>query len=70
MKHISELKPDGTKPAFDLKGIPTHVCVCGCKIFNLKVIFEDNEISMYFLDMTCASCGSEATAPTPKDLNE
>lgn len=70
MKPISELKPDGTKPVFDLKGIPTHVCVCGCKIFNLKVMFEDNEISMYFLDMVCASCGSQATAPTPKDLNE
>ena len=44
----------------------THVCACGCKVFNLKVIFEEGEIATYFLDMECAHCGSLATAPTPE----
>jgi hypothetical protein len=42
MKPIDELVPDESKPKFDLRGIPTHVCVCGCKVWNLKVMFEDN----------------------------
>jgi hypothetical protein len=53
--------------AMDLRGTPTHVCPCGCFIWNLKVIFEDFDIATYFLDMECANCGSLATAPTPTD---
>lgn len=53
--------------AIDLRGTPTHVCVCGNEIFNLKVVFENFEIATYFLDMECAKCGSLATAPTPMD---
>ena len=53
--------------AIDLRGTPTHVCVCGNEIFNLKVVFENFEIATYFLDMECAQCGSLATAPTPMD---
>jgi hypothetical protein len=30
-------------------------------------MFEDNEISLYMLDMECALCGNLATAPTPID---
>jgi hypothetical protein len=64
-KHIDELKPNES-PRFNLHGIPTHVCLCGCKVWNVKVMFEDNQISMYFLDMFCSACGSPATAPTPE----
>lgn len=53
--------------SMDLRGTPTHVCVCGNEIFNLKVVFENFEIATYFLDMECAKCGSLATAPTPMD---
>jgi hypothetical protein len=53
--------------SMDLRGTPTHVCVCGNEIFNLKVVFEDFEIATYFLDMECSKCGSLATAPTPMD---
>lgn len=67
MEDISNLKPDNYENAMDLRGSPTHVCACGCNIFNLKVIFQDYEIATYFLDMECASCGSLATAPTPVD---
>lgn len=53
--------------AMDLRGVPTHICPCGCNVWNLKVTFEDFEIAQYFLDMECANCGSLATAPTPLD---
>lgn len=55
------------KPYMDLRGTPTHVCVCGGEVFYLKVSFRDSEISQYLLDMQCANCGSLATAPTPVD---
>jgi hypothetical protein len=67
MDDIVNLKPDNYDNAMDLRGAPTHVCACGCNIFNVKVIFEDYEIGTYFLDMECANCGSWATAPTPVD---
>lgn len=70
MKDISNLKPENYNNAMDLRGTPTHVCPCGCNIFNLKVIFNENEIATYFLDMECAQCGSLATAPTPVDRIE
>lgn len=67
MLDINDLKPENYDNAMDLRGTPTHVCPCGCNIFNIKVIFEDYEIGTYFLDMECAQCGSLATAPTPVD---
>ena len=53
----------------DMRGTPMHVCFCGCNIWNVKTIFDNNEIATYFLDMECANCGSLATAPTPIDVN-
>ena len=70
MEDILNLKPENYDNAMDLRGSPTHVCPCGCNIFNVKVIFNDNEIATYFLDMECANCGSLATAPTPVDHTE
>ena len=63
---VSSLKPD-YENAMDMRGTPTHVCVCGSNLWNIKAMFEDYEISMYFLDMECALCGSLATAPTLVD---
>ncbi|MGV2433164.1 MAG UNVERIFIED_CONTAM: hypothetical protein LVQ98_07895 [Rickettsiaceae bacterium] len=51
----------------DLRGTPTHACVCGSNQFYIRAIFDDYEIATYFLDMQCANCGSYATAPTPLD---
>jgi len=65
--NINDLKPANYDHAIDLRGTPTHVCVCGCHIWNVKVVFEDFEIATYFIDMECANCGSFATAPTPID---
>lgn len=53
--------------SMDLRGTPTHQCICGSNVFYLPVSFEDYEISTYMLDMQCANCGSMATAPTPVD---
>ena len=48
----------------DIRGNPTTVCICGSFVWNLKVVFsEDKTIGMYFLDMECADCGTQATAP-------
>jgi hypothetical protein len=64
---IMDLKPENYDHAMDLRGAPTHLCPCGCNIWNVKVIFEQFEIATYFLDMECANCGSMATAPTLLD---
>lgn len=69
-RDIVNLRPENYDNAMDLRGTPTHVCPCGCNIFNLKVMFENNEIAQYFVDMECANCGSLATAPTPVDREE
>lgn len=63
-RNISELKPSYENP-MDLRGPATHECVCGSDLWNVKVMFEDNEISMYYLDMECAFCGNLASAPYP-----
>lgn len=67
MEDIIKLKPENYDHAMDVRGTPTHVCPCGCNIWNLKVIFDNYEVATYFLDMECVNCGSLATAPTPLD---
>jgi hypothetical protein len=52
--------------ALDLRGPATHECVCGSNIWQLFVTFADDAIAMYDLNMTCAECGSLATAPYPE----
>jgi len=69
MKEIKDLKPS-YENAMDLRGEPTHACVCGSMLWNIKAMFQDYEISMYFLDMECSECGSRATAPTLEDMPE
>jgi hypothetical protein len=54
----------------DLRGEPSHICICGSRLWNVQAMFEDYEISMYLLDMECANCGSMATAPTLVDKKE
>ena len=66
---ITKLRPENYNNAMDIRGTPTHVCPCGCNIWNVKVIFSDFQIATYFLDMECANCGSLATAPTPVDID-
>jgi len=67
---ILNLRPQNYDHAMDVRGTPTHICPCGCNIFNVKAIFNDYELATYFLDMECANCGSLATAPTPVDRTD
>ena len=64
---VDEARKEQQDTAMDLRGTPTHVCICGSQIFYLKAVFNDYEIATYFLDMECIECGSLATAPTPLD---
>lgn len=59
---------DSQEPeSLDLRGTPTHACVCGSIVWNIRAVFDNYEIATYFLDMECVECGSLATAPTPLD---
>jgi len=53
--------------ALDLRGTPTHACICGSRHFYIRAIFDNYEIATYFLDMQCTECGALLTAPTPLD---
>lgn len=59
-------KPDSSMLA-NYRGIPTHVCPCGSRLFKVGCMFEDNEISLWFTDAECALCGAQVTVPTPVD---
>jgi hypothetical protein len=69
-KDIEEARQDQENPVsnlVDLRGTPTHACVCGSIHFYVRAIFDDYEIATYFLDMQCVECGALLTAPTPLD---
>ena len=67
MDEIIKVAEEAEANALDLRGTPTHECICGSNIWSVKAIFQDFEISSYFLDMQCMECGTLATAPTPLD---
>ena len=67
---LGRLRRRKSKPKptiYNIRGIPTEVCFCGSKLFNVHCMFEDSEISLYFLDATCALCDAEVTVPCPAD---
>jgi len=71
-KDIRELlrRVDYSK-AMDLRDTPIgDICVCGCEVFVMLGGFIDGEVSFYFLDGECASCGSMVTLPTPKEEDD
>ncbi len=53
----------------DIRGIPTTVCVCGCKVFTINVMWDEAERDVGWYDLTqiCKDCGAMSTAPTPID---
>ena len=52
----------------DLRAMgPLHVCSCGSQVFNAMVSFEDYELSWYFLNGSCVSCGNLVQLPCPVD---
>jgi hypothetical protein len=54
--------------SMDLRGDSIgDVCVCGSELFVALVSFDQGELSFYFLDGECASCGSMVTLPYPEN---
>ena len=53
----------------DISGIPTSACICGCKVFTINVMWDDEsrEIVWYELRQKCKECGAISTPPTPID---
>jgi hypothetical protein len=41
--------------------------MCGSLLFKVGCMFEDGEISMWFVDAECALCGALVKVPTPVD---
>lgn len=54
---------------FDLTGEPTMACICGCLMFEITVMWDEEEraVGWYDLQQKCKECGSISTAPTPID---
>lgn len=46
---------------------PLHVCICGSTLFKVGCMFEDNDISVWFVDAECALCKALVKVPTPVD---
>jgi len=53
----------------DFTGIPTMACLCGCRIFRLNVMWDEEtrSVGWYELRQECLQCGTITTAPTPVD---
>jgi hypothetical protein len=52
----------------DLRSLgPIHACSCGSRLFKVGCMFEDNDISMWFVDAECALCEALVKVPTPDD---
>ncbi len=58
-------KPKQAKANY--RGVPTHACPCGEKVFIVHATFDDYEISMYGLNVECSACGALLTAPCEVD---
>lgn len=66
-RSIRELKPDYTGTMDHAEEIHHDCPHCESNLWNVKVSFEDYEISTYIIQMECALCGTYALAPTLAD---
>jgi hypothetical protein len=57
------------QPVFDLQGKPTFACICGCKMFKVIVMWDEETraVGWYDLKQECIECGTLTTAPTEID---
>lgn len=53
----------------DFRGEPTFACICGCKMFNITVMWDEETraVGWYDLKQECKECGTWTTAPTEID---
>lgn len=71
MKHRNPLRGLPQVTGADLRDLgPVHVCICGSQVFNVAASFDDFELSWYFLDATCFSCGALVRVPCEPDRYE
>ena len=56
----------------DLTGTPITVCICGCKMWKLTVMWDEEtrSVGWYDLRQECIDCGAIATAPTEIDWKD
>jgi len=57
------------QPVFDLQGEPTFACICGCKMFKVTLMWDEETraVGWYDLKQECIECGTWTTAPTEID---
>ena len=57
------------KQVNDLRGEPTFACICGCAMFRINVMWdqETRAVGWYDLAQECVECGTITTAPTEID---
>lgn len=58
-----------TQQPVDLTGEPTFACICGCKMFRITVMWDEDtrHVGWYDLRQECYECGTITTAPTSSD---
>ena len=58
-----------TQTPNDLRGIPTFACICGCAMFKVVVMWDEDTraVGWYDLAQECFECGTISTAPTEID---
>lgn len=68
IKRVGKMPARLPPTAMDLRGEPITICICGSKVWNIQVQWDevDDTIGMYFADMWCPFCDSIATAPMPE----
>ena len=58
-----------TTLSHDFRGEPSFACICGCKMFRVTVMWDEETRSVGWYDLTqqCIDCGTLTTAPTEID---
>lgn len=66
---LSTIKCTGIAKVNDLRGEPTFACICGCKMFKVTVMWDEDTraVGWYDLAQECIECGTLTTAPTDID---
>jgi hypothetical protein len=65
----STIRCTGIARVNDLRGEPTFACICGCKMFKVTVMWDEDTraVGWYDLAQECIECGTVTTAPTEID---
>lgn len=64
---LSRAQAKPAKAKSNIRGLPTHACICGNKIFKILAVFDEGSPAFWFTDGECADCGTLLTVPTPVD---